>query len=57
MEEELEEGMEEAEDVAGSVVVVGVAGLHADKSPNARTMEPVVMIFFMDWVGKSGSEF
>lgn len=58
MEEELEEEMDDAEDVAyGSVVVVGVVGLHADSSPKARTMEPVVMIFFMDWVGKSGSEF
>lgn len=49
MEEELEEEMDDAEDVAyGSVVVVGVVGLHADSSPKARTMEPVVIILFID---------
>lgn len=58
MEEELEEGIEGAEDAAyGSVVVVGVVDLHADKSPNVRTMEAVVTIFFMDWMGKSGLRF
>ncbi len=49
MEEELEEEMDDAEDMAyGSVVVMGVVGLHADSSPKARTMEPVVINLFID---------